>query len=242
MLVPTIGKGFAYALRVMTGGAILPSATHCQEAIKQMVDFISLYSAMTEDMVRDLTDEVYQQFFQSNHGAFPMAKCLQHALENRNFPLDKKSESLVMVVHLHIAKIMCNNLESTHWTGHRAGVYIERAYWLAQAIYDKDRIASRRLMRIAGKSLSGEFVDAFFWRLQSETKGKIGSMIEDLLESLAEGMLKANRPVEVLGQYLRHTGRRKKVSDTAVAVFEQRSKERSALRSTPEPRLAASEK
>ena len=230
MMVPTLGKAFAYVLRSRKTGAGLPTSEDCRQAVKLMVDFLDLYSETSEEQVKDITEEVRQWFFDGNHGAFPMTSCLRQALENRRHPLSKKGEARVMLVQLRIAKIMCDNLESAHGSGHIAGFHMELAYWLAQAIYPEDRIASRRLMRVSGKCLSGKFVDAFFWHLQTEAKGKFGHMVEQLLEALTEGMLQANHPVEMLAQYLRRSGRGKKVSDAAAAAFEERRRERDAAR------------
>ncbi len=238
MTVPTVGTGFAYALQALKGDACLPTAEHCREAVNRMISFIDIYSTMPDDMVGDVTDEVYERFFQSNSGAFPMTSCLRYVLENRKPALSKKGESLVTVVQLRIAKIMCDNLETASGIGHIAGAHIERAYWLAQSIYAKDRIVSRRLMRLSGKCLSGEFVDAFFWRLQEEAKEKYGSIIEDLLRFLTEGMLQKNQPVELLSQYLRRSGRGKRASDAAVAAFEERRQARHTTRAIPNAETA----
>jgi hypothetical protein len=232
---PTIGDAFAYALEAVKGTAILTTGQHRQEAVKRLISFLDLYSDMTDEVAREVTDEVYSHFFQCNQGAFYMTSCLQQALKDRKLMLSNGGEKLVMVMQIRIAKLMCDNLDQAEWPGHIAGAHMERAYWLAQAIYPKDRIASRRLMRMAGKGLRGGFVDAFFWRLHAEAKDKPGSIVEDLLESLTEGMLQKNGAVEIFAQYLRRSGRNKRASDAVVATFErhqQERRERAALQPT----------
>jgi hypothetical protein len=155
-----------------------------------------------------------------------MARRLRQELKGGVAALDKGPREKVLVLLTEVAALMCGGLNTATQSGHIAGSSMEIAYWLYGEIHWSNPLPADTLLRTCGKSLSGPFIDKFFWDLL----GSEDINVKWAATTLAEGMLMEEGAAKVLAAHLTANGRGSTASDCKVESVREQQRRYGSLR------------
>jgi len=173
----------------------------------------SYYDGLTDETVGELMQEVRTRYFQGHNRAFYYARVFKEQMEAQSYAKWSYSKGRPQVAIMKFVDILCDDLRMAAQIGKWAGESIEIAFWVAEQVHMIDCQASSRLLRACGKGLSGEEIDQFFWKLESQ-----GFAMEWATRPFAQGMQEQRGmgTVKITAEYLQTHGRGPKSEPEAV--------------------------
>ena len=216
MLPTTFSRGFTDGLKEIKGK---DRSEQNQNRVLELFNLLDCNRELGDETIKSLIGEVYQRYFQSNHGSFFMAQRFRTVMDE-NPETSTKIKPLLNTALIAFADLMCHNLGMANQIGRHDAQSQEVAFWLVQKVHCQDIAAAERLMRTCGKSLSGEEIDQFFWDLKSRVEDEADYNVEWALRVFSQGMADREGVVKVVAEHLVAKGRGPKPKDPTVFVEE----------------------
>ena len=166
--------------------------------IRSLVCAINFPMSLDAEAIREAVAEVKQWYFNMGGGPFYMAHRLKKVLEKSG---QESRQDRYRIAFVRLAELMCDDLNHRAQLGRPAKQSLDLAVWLYPEIRTTPGGVAARLMRACGAQLSGTEIDQFFWSIKDDITQF------DLARAFAQGMVSAERPIEILANHLISKGR-----------------------------------